>query len=130
MTNKVQQALRHVKEHHPEVTQVFYGTDGRWQYCGEAFERPKFGDEVDVSILEDAADSVKSLPAAFRAKGEKCSFLVTWEVDMYAETPADAARMAFAIMKKPGTTATVFKVFDEEGESTIVDILEEEDERN
>ena len=33
-------------------------------------------------------------------------------------------------MKKPGTTATVFKVFDEEGESTIVDILEEEDERN
>lgn len=65
MSNKVQEALKHVKSLFPEVTQVFYGTDGRWLYCGEAFEAPEFDGKVDVSLLEEAADSVETLPAAF-----------------------------------------------------------------
>lgn len=70
MSNKVQEALRHVNAHHPEVTQVFYGVDGRWLYCGEAFEAPAFDGRVDVSLLEDAADSVPAFPAAYGLLGE------------------------------------------------------------
>lgn len=63
---KVQEALRHVANLFPEVTQVFYGTDARWLFCGETFEAPDFQGAVDVGLLEDAADTVEQLPAAFR----------------------------------------------------------------
>lgn len=58
-------ALAHVRQFHPEVTQVFFGTDHRWLYCSEAFEAPTFGTGIDVSILEAAADAVTLVPAAF-----------------------------------------------------------------
>lgn len=62
---KVLAALRHVNGLFPEVTQVFYGTDGRWLFCGESFDAPAFDERVDCSLLEDAADAVEYLPAAF-----------------------------------------------------------------
>ncbi len=66
MTTKVQEALKHVNSIHPDVTQVFYGLDGRWFYCGDAFRAPDFdGRDIDIGLLEDAADSVEHLPAAF-----------------------------------------------------------------
>ncbi len=65
MPAKVLEALKHVNSLFPEVTQVFYGTDGRWLFCGEAFEAPDFEGKADVSLLEDAAHSVEDLPAAF-----------------------------------------------------------------
>ena len=67
---KVQKALRHVNSLYPEVNQVFFGTDQRWLFCGEGFETPKFGKEVDVSLLEEAADSLIELPAAFYLREE------------------------------------------------------------
>lgn len=65
MPMEVRRALEYVRAHHPEVTQVFYGTDQRWFFCGEAFEAPVLGPEIDIGVLEDAADSVVTLPAAF-----------------------------------------------------------------
>lgn len=66
MATKVQEALKHVASVYPWVTQVFYGTDGRWLYCGENFEAPDFDiKDIDIELLEAAAASVDVLPAAF-----------------------------------------------------------------
>ena len=68
----VQKALRHANQHFPEVTQVFYGADGRWLYCDESFNAPNFGDKVDTWLLEDAADAAgndKGFPCAYRLLG-------------------------------------------------------------
>lgn len=78
MPDKVAQALRHVASMYPEVTQVFYGVDGRWLYCGEAFEAPAFDDAnliVDTSLLEEAAD------AACDDKGWPCAYALSEEED-------------------------------------------------
>lgn len=64
----VLKAFEEVKKYHPEVDQVFFGWDGRWQFCGEAFDCPIFHDNVDIGILEDASDAVADdcgFPAAF-----------------------------------------------------------------
>lgn len=58
-------------------------------------------------------------------------YLVTWEIDITdAVSPRDAARQAFEIMQRPGSTATCFKVieYDGGGEAVSVDLLESEDE--
>jgi hypothetical protein len=70
-TPEVQAALVHVRQHFPEVTTVFYGCDGRWLFTSDdAAESPSFeGVDIDVGLLEDAADSVDELPAAFRVEG-------------------------------------------------------------
>jgi len=65
MNNQIMTALKYVNSIYPYVNQVFYGTDGRWLYCGEAFESPVFDDSIDVGILEDAADSVTNLPCCY-----------------------------------------------------------------
>lgn len=62
---KVKIALEHVRKFHPYVVQVFYGIDGRWLFMDEDMEALSFNGEIDIGILEDAADSVKSFPAAF-----------------------------------------------------------------
>lgn len=69
---QVQQALRHINSIFPEVTQVFYGADGRWMFCDEEFVAPDFGKAhapVDVGLLEDAAtaaDEQKGFPCGYR----------------------------------------------------------------
>ncbi len=68
MTQQVQAALQHVNSLFPKVTQVFYGADGHWLFCDDAFNAPDFNGKVDVGLLEDAASSVTELPVAFRLK--------------------------------------------------------------
>lgn len=53
-------------------------------------------------------------------------YLVTWEIDIDADSPEDAARLAFAHMQRPGTTANVFDVIehDTNGEAVRVDLEE------
>ena len=69
---KVQMALRHINGIFPEVTQVFFGADGRWMYCDEDFETTDFDEapsKVDIGLLEDAADAAdndKGFPCAYR----------------------------------------------------------------
>lgn len=52
-------------------------------------------------------------------------FHVTWEIDVYAETPREAAEQAFAHMQRVGTTANYFLVQDQDGFKTYVDLCEE-----
>ena len=53
-------------------------------------------------------------------------FHVVWEIDVYAETPRNAALQAFLIMQEPFTTANYFEVFDQDGNKTAVDLEEVE----
>lgn len=62
---RVELALKEVKRYFQEVDTVFYGIDGRWLFCN-GIEPINFENKpIDICILEDAADSVKELPAAF-----------------------------------------------------------------
>lgn len=65
-TPQVIAALNHVRQFLPDVTQVFYGCDQRWHYMDDDGESACFkGTDIDVSVLEDAADSLSFFPAAF-----------------------------------------------------------------
>lgn len=65
MTDAVKRALRHVRNFHPEVCQVSFDSEGRWLYMDKLSGAPTFGQEINVGILEAAADSLESLPATF-----------------------------------------------------------------
>ncbi len=52
-------------------------------------------------------------------------YLVTWEMDIYAETPREAAEKAWGHMRAPGSTANVFEVIDDKGVGTIIDLEED-----
>ena len=53
-------------------------------------------------------------------------YLVIWEMDIYAETPREAAEKAWGHMQAPNSTANVFNVLDKSGAGTIVDLSEEQ----
>ena len=57
---------------------------------------------------------------------------VTWDIDIDAENPVEAARKALAIQRNPESIATVFSVYDDNGRAQFVDLQEidgpEEDE--
>lgn len=66
MPDKVREALDHVRLHHSVVTMVLFDVNSRWHYLDEDAEAPAFGSEIDISLLEDAADSVNGdLPRLF-----------------------------------------------------------------
>lgn len=79
-TPEVIASLNHVRTFFPEVTQVFYSWDCKWLFMDDDMRAPDFGDNpVDVSLLEDAVDSLSSFPAAFhvdslvKASAESCA---------------------------------------------------------
>ena len=47
---------------------------------------------------------------------------VTWDIDIDADTVEEAAQKALVIQRNPASTATVFDVTDERGETTRVDL--------
>jgi hypothetical protein len=51
-------------------------------------------------------------------------YVVTWEMDIDAGTPEEAARQAWEAMRRPESTANVFDVLDTEGGCTRVDLME------
>ena len=55
-------------------------------------------------------------------------FHVVWEIDLYAETPREAAEQAWGHMRREGSIACCFEVFDQDGVQTNVDLMEEGDE--
>jgi hypothetical protein len=65
----VASALKHVRRHHPAVVMVVFKSDGRWLYMDEDGWTPRFGENIDVGILEDAADSLVKLPAVYEWPG-------------------------------------------------------------
>lgn len=69
--SKIEEALRHVQQHHPEVTQVFYGWHTKWLYCDDEFKPANFGPEIDIGLLEDAQNEVTDFPFAFTLPEEE-----------------------------------------------------------
>ena len=53
-------------------------------------------------------------------------YFVKWEIDIECDgDPVEAAREAFRITQRPGTSANVFAVLDDNGVETTVDLEEE-----
>jgi hypothetical protein len=53
---KVEQALAHIVQLHPQVTTVIYDEYLRWGYVDDAGGFPAFTGAEDISLLEAAAD--------------------------------------------------------------------------
>lgn len=53
------------------------------------------------------------------------NYRITWEIDIHAASPLEAARQALAVQRDANSMATVFTVADEEGETLTIDLLEE-----
>ena len=53
-------------------------------------------------------------------------YLVTWEMDIYADSPREAAEKAWDHMRAPDSIANVFEVIDANGVGTIVDLEEQQ----
>ena len=52
-------------------------------------------------------------------------YLVIWEMDIYAETPREAAEKAWGHMRATDSIANVFEVIDTYGVGTIIDLEED-----
>lgn len=50
------------------------------------------------------------------------TYLVTWEIDIDADSPEAAAREALRIQRDAASSATVFRVWGEDGIDTTVDL--------
>jgi hypothetical protein len=46
-------------------------------------------------------------------------YLVTWEIEVKADNPVDAAEQARAAQTKPGTRATVFQVYGGDAKDAV-----------
>jgi hypothetical protein len=59
------------------------------------------------------------------------SYRVTWEIDIEADTPVEAAKIALSYQRDPESTSTVFEVFESDADSGPVKIdltaIEEEE---
>jgi hypothetical protein len=53
------------------------------------------------------------------------SYRVSWEIDLDADSPREAAERALEIHRQPDSIATVFTVADETGNSIQVDLEED-----
>lgn len=58
------------------------------------------------------------------------TYYVTWEIEIDAESPREAAELALKIQRNPESTAVVFGVmeFDTEEDKVQIDLLETEEE--
>ncbi|THK33457.1 hypothetical protein EHS39_36215 [Ensifer sp. MPMI2T] len=54
------------------------------------------------------------------------SYFVTWEIDVFdAASPEEAARIAHEMVRRPDTTATVYKVIEHDAADAVtVDLSE------
>ena len=50
------------------------------------------------------------------------TYLVEWSMNIDAREPQDAARQALGIHRDPGSIATVFHIYGDDGSDTIIDI--------
>lgn len=66
LNNKIIAAFKHVKSVFPDVVMVVYNKDMRWLYMDSNFDAPEFNYKIDVSILEDAVESLENLPFIYQ----------------------------------------------------------------
>lgn len=55
-------------------------------------------------------------------------YLVSWYIDISADTPQEAAERALEYQRKTDSTAVLFVVTDPSGKETLVDLLKTDDE--
>jgi hypothetical protein len=55
------------------------------------------------------------------------SYSVSWEIELDAETPQDAAREAWRIMRLTDSSANCFTVCDDQGNVTRIDLQAEKE---
>ncbi len=60
--------------------------------------------------------------------GEDRHYLVRWEIDIWANTPMEAASEALSIMRDPESLGMVFNVIDDEGNEQTVDLAGSQEE--
>lgn len=65
-TPQVVAAFEHVKTFFPTLSIVVFDAFGNWNYMDAHFESFTFNEKIDVSLLEQAADSLTVLPIAFQ----------------------------------------------------------------
>ena len=65
-------------------------------------------------------------PPKVKAKEVFMEYHVMWEIDIEGDDPVDAALQALACVQRRGTTAVVFDVTAEDGETIRVDLMNEE----
>lgn len=53
-------------------------------------------------------------------------YLVTWEIDIYADSPWEAAEEAWNHMREPGSSANVFSSLTRTGRRPLVDLEEQQ----
>ena len=58
-------------------------------------------------------------PKRFRLKGNDMLFKVKWDIDIEAETPEEAARKAYDLMKNAEEDAPYIDVIDARGKKTV-----------
>lgn len=68
ITFELGKAIEHVRKHHPTLTYVMFGVDGRWLYMDGDMEAFTFDHRIETSILEEACDSIEVLPVVFLVK--------------------------------------------------------------
>lgn len=56
------------------------------------------------------------------------TYRIRWEIDLYADSPKEAAETALAILRDPDSQATVFDVTDHNGLTRRIDITFNTDE--
>jgi hypothetical protein len=66
---------------------------------------------------------------AVRKEARMTTYSVNWKIEIEAESRVEAARQALEIHRDPNSTATVFDVYDQDGNCTRVDLLEVEESR-
>jgi hypothetical protein len=67
MTKEVIRAFNHVKEFFPDVAIVIYSKDLYWCYMDRDFNVFSFtGKDINISILEEALDSIPDLPYIYQ----------------------------------------------------------------
>jgi hypothetical protein len=52
------------------------------------------------------------------------TYNLAWETEIDAETPTEAAKKALEYQRSPFGQATVFDIFNEDGKTTQVDLLD------
>lgn len=99
-----------------------------WESYMGGFDAPAWqAARAAVASHAGAGDvSIASAPAFERHKARPgLRFLVIWEIDSDAATPAAAARKAWAQMRAPDSTANCFTVIDAAGHATEIDLSPE-----
>lgn len=95
--SKVELAFNYIAGIFPTLSKVTYGVDLRWTYVLSSGEIPEFPANVDVSILEDAADNVTHVPVTYIKTPEGL-------IKMKSETKAQTAQRLYDEFKGAQTS--------------------------